>query len=119
MESDNSMVFYNVRTSFPLPLAATVTGSIFLVDTLSSLQFAVASLYVTAVLIAAHDVRRQGVVITRAGCALLTVLSYVLMHGFGVDGIASLRSAVSLVSFLTTTGLALRNLAASSARWLQ
>jgi class 3 adenylate cyclase len=110
MESDNSMLFYNVRTS-SLPLAATVAGSIFLVDTLSTLQFAVASLYVTVVLIAAHDARRQGVVITGAGCALLTVLSYVLMHGFGVDGIAPFRSAVSLVSILTTTSLTLRNLA--------
>jgi hypothetical protein len=44
------------------PVAAALAGSIFLTDTLSFLQFAVASLYVIVVLIAAHDLHRRGVV---------------------------------------------------------
>ncbi len=47
-----------------LPAATALAGGIFLIDTLSSLQFAVASLYVIVVLIAAHDLHRRGVVIT-------------------------------------------------------
>jgi class 3 adenylate cyclase len=96
-----------------LPVAAALAGGIFLIDTLSHLQFAVASLYVIVVLIAAHDLRRRGVVITGVICALLTVFSYVLMHGFVVDETAPLRSAVSLVSILIASILVLRNVSAN------
>jgi len=96
-----------------LPVAAALASGIFLIDTLTSLQFAVASLYVRVVLIAAHDLHRRGVVITGVTCALLTVFSYMLVHGFVVDGTAPLRFAVSLVSILTTTILVLRNVAAN------
>jgi class 3 adenylate cyclase len=106
------MVFDLVRTR-SLFLAAALASTIFLIDTLSSLQFAVASLYVIVVLIAAHDLHRQGVVITGAACAQLTVVSYVLVHGFAVDGAAPLRSIVSLVSILITTILVLRSLSAN------
>src|SRR3954470_801972 len=92
-----------------LPAAAALAGSIFLIDTLSSLQFAVASLYVTVVLVAANDLHRRGVVITGIICAFLTIYGYVLVHGFRVDGSAPLRSAVSLVSILIATILVLRN----------
>src|SRR6266704_4215556 len=92
-----------------LPAAAALAGGIFLTDTLTSLQFAVASLYVIVVLFAAHDLRRRGVVITGVTCAFLTVFSYVLVHGFVVDGTAPLRFAVSLVSILIATTLVLRN----------
>jgi len=110
--ADNPMVFDLIRTR-SLFVAAALASTIFLIDTLSSLQFAVASLYVIVVLIAAHDLDRQGAVITGAACALLTVLSYVLMHGFAVDGAAPLRSAVSLISILITTILLLRSLSAN------
>jgi class 3 adenylate cyclase len=110
--ADNPMVFDLIRTP-SLFVAAALASAIFLIDTLSSLQFAVASLYVIVVLIAAHDLDRQGAVITGAACALLTVLSYVLVHGFAVDGAAPLRSAVSLISILITTILVLRSLSAN------
>jgi class 3 adenylate cyclase len=93
-------------------LATAVAGGIFLTDTLSSLQFAVASLYVIVVLLAAHRRDRRAVVITSAACALLTILSYVLMHGFAAERAAPLRCGVSLVLLLTTTILVLRNLSA-------
>ena len=91
------LAFAGIRS---LPVAAALAGGIFLIDTLSSLQFAVASLYVIVVLIAAHDLHRRGVVLTGVTCAFLTVVSYVLVHGFAVDGTAPLRSAVSLVLIL-------------------
>jgi class 3 adenylate cyclase len=110
--ADNPMAFNLARTR-SLFLAAALASTVFLVDTLSSLQFAVASLYVIVVLIAARDLHRQGVVITGASCALLTVVSYVLVHGFTVDGAAPLRSIVSLISILITTILVLRSLSAN------
>jgi adenylate cyclase len=96
-----------------LPVAAALAGGIFSIDTLTSLQFAVASLYVIVVLIAAYDLHRRGVVITGITCAFLTVFSYVLVHGFVVDGIAPLRPLVSLVSILITTVLVFRNVSAN------
>jgi class 3 adenylate cyclase len=103
---------FNPARASSLPLAAALAGSIFLIDTLSSLQFAAASLYGVAVLIAAHDLHRQAVVITGAASAFLTVLSYALVHGGVVEGSASLRSVISLLSLLITTTLVLRNLMA-------
>jgi class 3 adenylate cyclase len=94
-------------------VAAAFAGGIFLIDTLTSLQFAVASLYVIVVLIAALDLDRRGVMITGVTCALLTVFSYVLVHGLVVDGTAPLRFAVSLVSILVATILVLRNVSAN------
>jgi len=96
-----------------LPVAAVLAGGIFLIDTLSSLHFAVASLYVIVVLISAHDLHRRGVVIMGVTCAFLTVFSYVLVHGFVVDGAAPLRSAVSLIAILIATILVLRNVSAN------
>jgi class 3 adenylate cyclase len=96
-----------------LPVAAAIAVGIFLIDTLTSLHFAVASLYVIVVLIAAHDLHRRGVVITGVTCAFLTVVSYVLMHGFVVDGAAPLRFVVSLVSILVATFLVFRNVSAN------
>jgi adenylate cyclase len=92
-----------------LAFAAALAISIFLVDTLSSLQFAVASLYVIVVLSAANDLRRGGAIVAGIACALLTILSYLLVHGFAADGAAPLRSGVSLIALLVTTFLVLRN----------
>jgi len=96
-----------------LPAAIAIAAGIFLIDTLTSLHFAVASLYVIVVLIAAHDLRRRGIVITGVACAFLTVVSYALMHGFVVDGAAPLRFAVSLILILIATILVLRNVSAN------
>ena len=71
-ESDDSMLCH-LAGFRSLPVAVALVGGIFLIDTLSSLQFAVASLYVIVVLIAAHDLHRRGVVITGVTCAFLTV----------------------------------------------
>src|SRR4051812_39207338 len=96
-----------------LPAAAALAGGIFLIDTLTSLQFAVASLYVVVVLTVARDLHSRGIVIAGVTCAFLTGFSYVLVHGFVVDGTAPLRAAVSLVSILIATILVLRNVSAN------
>ena len=105
------VVFEPTRRS-TLALASALAGGIFLADTLSSLQFAVASLYVIVVLLAAHHPDRRAVVVASAACVMLTILSYVLMHGFAAERAAPLRCGVSLVSLLITTVLVLRNISA-------
>src|ERR1700754_4526982 len=101
-KSDDSML-RNLAGLRSLYVATTLAAGIFLIDTLTSLHFAVASLYVIVVLIAAHDLPRRGIVITGVICAFLTVMSYVLMHGLVVDGAAPLRFVVSLISILIAT----------------
>jgi adenylate cyclase len=96
-----------------LGLAIVLAACIFLVDTLSSLQFAVASLYVVVILTSAYDLQRRGIISTGISCVALTALSYVLTHGFAVDGIAPLRSFVSFVSITSTVVLVIGNRSAN------
>jgi class 3 adenylate cyclase len=103
----------STRRAHSLCLAIVLATCIFLVDTLSSLQFAVASLYVIVILTSAYDLQRRGIILTGISCAALTALSYVLTHGFAVDGVAQLRSLVSFVSITITIVLVIRNRSAN------
>ncbi|MBR0822826.1 adenylate/guanylate cyclase domain-containing protein [Bradyrhizobium liaoningense] len=105
-------MFYSPRPHSLGP-AIVLAACIFLVDTLSSLQFAVASLYVVVVLIGAYDLQRRGIILTGICCATLTALSYVLAHGCTVEGAAPLRSLVSFVSITITVVLVIRNRSAN------
>jgi len=97
----------------PLVAAALALG-IFIFDTLSPLQFAVAVLYVVVVLIAATYLQRRSVLIAATACGALTVLSYLLAHGPRLEGTAPDRSIISLAAIGITTMLALRTLAANA-----
>jgi class 3 adenylate cyclase len=100
-----------MRGSRLLPFVAGLLAvSIFLIDTLTSLQFAVAVLYVVVVLIAATYFRGRGILIAAAACVGLTILSYLLVHGYRLEETAPLRSAVSLAAICITTVLVLKNL---------
>lgn len=89
--------------------AAAISVAIFVVDTLLSLEFAVASLYVTVVLLVACEFDRRGVIATSVVCMALTLLSYGIVHGLNVDGTAPLRAMVSLVTILIATILIVNN----------
>jgi class 3 adenylate cyclase len=99
-----------------LPLVPLVAGGlavgIFIFDTFSPLQFAVAVLYAVVVLIAATHYRRRGVLMVAAACAGLTVLSFQLAHGLHLGGTAPIRGMMSLAAISITTFLALQNLSA-------
>lgn len=99
---------------FPLlPLAAAALAiGIFIFDTLSPLQFAVAVLYIVVVFMAAAYYQRRGVVLAAGACGVLTVLSYLLAHGFTLEGTAPDRSLVSLAAIGITTFLALKYISA-------
>lgn len=68
---------------FPLwPFLAGALGiGIFIFDNVSSLEFAVAVLYVVVVLIVATSYQRRLILMTAGACAVLTILSYLLVHG--------------------------------------
>jgi len=64
-----------LRSALLPSVAGLLAIGIFIFDTFSPLQFAVAVLYVVVVLIAATRYQRRGVLIAASGCAALTVLS--------------------------------------------
>jgi two-component system sensor kinase FixL len=105
-----------LRTAFPdvasspmLPLAAGVLAiGIFLIDTISTLEIAIAVVYVVVVLIAAVFLSRRDVLVVSSVCAGLTVLSYLMTHEIRADG-ALLRCLVSLSAIAIATVLALMN----------
>jgi PAS domain S-box-containing protein len=88
-------------------LAAALALAIFLLDTLTLLDSAVAILYVLVVLLAANFTSRNGILWIAAGCAALTLLSYVVSHGLGTVA-AFLRSVMSLSAIGLSTFLVLK-----------
>ena len=64
----------------------------------------VAVLYVVVVLIAASYFRKRGVLLAAIACAVLTVGSFLLDHGFRLDGTAAFRCVVSLAAIVITIG---------------
>ena len=71
---------------------------IFVVDTVTPLDIAIAVLYVAVVLLAMDFAGRSGILIVAAGCAALTVLSYVITHGQDPASGPFLRCLISLVA---------------------
>ena len=68
-----------VVTSSVLPVAtAAVAMAIFVADTTTDLEIAVAVFYVAVVLISVSFCQKRGVVLVGAGCMALTLLSYFL-----------------------------------------
>ena len=55
---------------------------IFVIDTFTPLDIAIAVLYVIVVLMAANFLRRRGVILVSLACAGLTVLSFILQHEY-------------------------------------
>jgi len=86
---------------------------IFVVDTVSTFEFAVAVLYVVVVLIAGTYLGRSPVLIAAPGCSVLTILSLILMHAPTFPEAAVLRAAMSLAAIGITTLLALRDMSAN------
>jgi two-component system, LuxR family, sensor kinase FixL len=89
--------------------AALLAIAIFAVDTFSPLQTAVAVFYVIVIHLAASASRREYLVITTIGCVVLTIGSYVIVHGGSEPGPPLIRCIVSLSAIGITSTLALRN----------
>jgi PAS domain S-box-containing protein len=92
-----------------LPVAAGVFAlAIFIVDTFTPLDLAIAVLYVVVVLMAANFCRRRGLLLVGMACLALTLLSYFLSHEPAADT-ALVRCLMSLSAIGATTFLALKN----------
>lgn len=90
-------------------LAAVIAVAIFVVDTLTQLDIAVAVLYVAVVLLAVDFTGFAGIMAVAAGCALLTLVSFALTHGSSTGTGPALRCVVSLAAIAITALLAARN----------
>ena len=96
-------------------IAGALAIIIFAIDTFTPLDIAIAVLYVIVVLMAANFLRRRGVILVSLACAGLTVLSFILQHGYS-DGSDSIgRTLVSLTAIGVTTILALNRQRAEDA----
>ncbi len=96
------------RQFWPRSAAIALASGIFVVDSFTSMDAAIAVLYGLIVLIVAPTATRRGVVVVAGSCALLTVAGYLLGHVGEPLGMALLRCFVSLVALTLTTLLTLR-----------
>ncbi len=94
--------------------AALLGLCIFLFDTLSPLEGAVAVLYVLVVLLAAGTGRRGDILVAALSSLVLTIVAYAETHGLRVAGAATLRALVSLAAMMIATLLALKNQAGTA-----
>ena len=83
--------------------------AIFLIDTLTTLEFAVAVLYVIVVLLAARTYRRRDIVVAMAFCIMLTIVSYAHVHGTSRVVLPTLRALVSIAAIIMASVLALQS----------
>ncbi|HZX76864.1 PAS domain-containing sensor histidine kinase [Lysobacter sp.] len=89
--------------------AALLMLAIFLLDTLTTLEGAVAVLYVVAVLLVAGTHRRGDIIVAAVSGAVLTLAAYVDTHGLEHVGSQTVRAFVSLAAIGIAALLALRN----------
>src|SRR5690606_32273890 len=79
---------------------------IFVADTITALEIAVAVFYVAVVLIADGFLRRRGVLVVAASCIVLTLASFFFTHA-GAYEAGVINCALSLCAIAITTYLAL------------
>jgi PAS domain S-box-containing protein len=100
-------------SSLVLVGAIALTVGIFIIDTATTLDIAIAVLYVVVVFAAANFLQRRRVLLVAAGCVALAVLSFLLSHGLSADT-ALVRCFVSIAAIAATTYLALKNQSANT-----
>ncbi len=94
-------------------LLAIIAGlAIFIVDTFTPLDIAIAALYGAVVMLAADHLPRRGIIIAGGLCTGFTLLSFFAVHGTTLEIAAILRCAVSVSAIAVATVLASRNVTA-------
>lgn len=89
--------------------ALALAALIFIIDTLTSLEIAVAVLYVTVILVSVEVFSRRGVLGVALTCTVLTAVSFLISHASDAFTSASVRCLVSLTAITITTVFALKN----------
>jgi two-component system sensor kinase FixL len=96
--------------SFALPVAAVVIAAmIFVVDSITHPEIAVAPLYAAVVLLVVRFLDTRGVLLVSAGCMLLAVVSALLHDRAELSAIAFMNLFASLCAIVITTYLVLQN----------
>ncbi|MBX9828051.1 MAG: GHKL domain-containing protein [Xanthobacteraceae bacterium] len=94
--------------------AATAAITIFVVDTVTDLEIAVAVFFVAVVLMSLRFCSRRGVLFVSAGCIVLTVASF-LLTPTGSVSLGLINHAISIGAILVTTYLGLQIKSAEAA----
>ncbi|MFJ3483481.1 sensor histidine kinase [Pseudomonas sp. NPDC090202] len=95
--------------------AVLLTLIIFLIDWLSTLDVAIAVMYVVVILMSGDLFSRRGVALVSCGCGLLTLMAFLLSHGTGWELPPFARCLVSLSAIAITAFLAMKNKASRDA----
>ncbi|MGN7292587.1 sensor histidine kinase [Rhizobium sp. SAFR-030] len=90
-------------------LAFILAVTVFWVDAFTTIESAIAVLYVIVLLLSAEALTTRGIWLTTAACLILTLSAYVIGHGLAYDLPALLRLAVSLAALFITRALIFRN----------
>lgn len=90
-------------------LALLGATAIFLIDTFTPLDIAVAVLYVAVIMLSATFLSRTGLLAIAATCVFLTISSFIIAHWSDLESSALIRCLVSLSAIIVTTLLALKN----------
>ena len=93
---------------YPVATAVAVVG-IFVVDTFTPLEIAIAVLYAVVVMVSASYLDRRSILLVSGLCIALTVVSYVIVHGGTSHGGPLVRALISLCAIGATTLLAVKN----------
>ncbi|MBS9476998.1 two-component system sensor histidine kinase NtrB [Ancylobacter radicis] len=102
-------VAHGARSALIPMLAALLGIIIFLVDTLTPLDMAVAVLYVAVVMLLADVLTRRGILAVGALCIGLTTISFFAVHNVRFELEAVARAIVALSAIGIVTLLSLRN----------
>ncbi|SDF59942.1 PAS domain S-box-containing protein [Duganella sp. OV458] len=103
------------RTPWMSALLILLMLLIYVIDTFSPLDMAIAVMYVVVVLLSASIWARRGVLLVTCACLALTFLSYAMTHSEVFSGAASGRLLVGLLAISVTCVLVLRGQAATNA----
>ena len=98
-----------------LVVGVLIAAAIFVADTITRLEIAVAVLYVAVILIAVRVFERRGVLIVAAVCVALTILSYFLSREDLSPKSGPINCVISIAAILASTYLALKNQSAMTA----
>ncbi|CAN7639484.1 MULTISPECIES: sensor histidine kinase [Neorhizobium] len=98
--SDHEMT----RTFAAIAPAAVLVAAVFYIDAFTTIESAIAVLYVVALLLAAPILTRRGTIVFTVGCGALALVAYVVAHSDDVDVPSLLRLVVAL-SALTITSM--------------
>lgn len=98
------------RAGWLIAAAVALATVIFIIDALTTLDIAIAVLYVIVILLIALTGHRRLTLWTGWACIGLTIVGYILPHSAFYDAEATARSIVGLLAIVTTLFLSMRNL---------